>query len=284
MDNFLTGYATNLQDAHKSKQFEFVEHDVVEPFSGNFDQIYHLACPASPPKYQANPIRTAKIGFLGTLNALELAEKCGATLLLASTSEVYGDPEVHPQVEGYFGNVNPTGPRACYDEGKRIAETLAFDFYRTRQTDIRVARIFNTFGPRMDPQDGRVISNFIHQALSGQNITISGQGDQTRSFCYYSDLIRGLHALMISENTIGPVNLGNPRELNISDVARRILELTGSSSELVNIPLPKDDPKKRKPDISKAKACLNWQPEISFEEGLQKTVAHFRANLMGAQA
>ncbi|MEM8790934.1 MAG: UDP-glucuronic acid decarboxylase family protein [Pseudomonadota bacterium] len=275
IDNFMTGHADNLQSALASPAFDFVEHDVITPFEGRFDQIYHLASPASPPIYQTDPVGTAKINFLGTLNMLELAERSGARFLLASTSETYGDPTVHPQPETYCGNVNQTGPRACYDEGKRMAETLTFDFHRQRDVDVRVVRIFNTYGPRMNPADGRVISNFIDQAFRGQDITLFGDGSQTRSFCYYEDLIDGLESMMNAEDTAGPVNLGNPEEMSIGQLAEMIVAMTGSSSKIVLKPLPQDDPRQRRPDISKAKQLLNWEPTIPLRDGLGKTIAHF---------
>ena len=274
MDNFCTGHLSNLVIAMLNPAFTFVEHDVEEPFDGDFDQIYHLASPASPPMYQKNPITTAKTNFLGTLNALELADKLGARFLLASTSETYGDPSVHPQVESYNGNVNQTGPRACYDEGKRIAETLAFDFQRVRDVDVRVVRIFNTFGPRMNPADGRVISNFIEQALANREITIYGEGTQTRSFCYFQDLVDGLELAMNAGDLDGPVNLGNPEEVTICELAKLIVELSQSKSRLVSRNLPADDPRQRRPDIGKAKELLGWQPRVSLRDGLGRTIEY----------
>lgn len=274
MDNFMTGHLGNLSQAMAHGAFTLEQHDVVMPFSGSYDQIYHLACPASPPLYQKDPIETAKINFLGTLNALELARATGARFLLASTSETYGDPEVHPQPESYCGNVNQTGPRGCYDEGKRIAETLTFDFHRQHQLDIRVVRIFNTYGPRMNPADGRVVSTFIDQACLGQDITLFGDGSQTRSFCFYSDLVDGLLRMMAAENTIGPVNLGNPEEVSMTQLADMVLAMTGSRSKLVTRALPQDDPKQRKPDITKAQGLLDWRPRVTLGEGLAKTVAY----------
>ncbi len=274
LDNFMTGQPDNLVAAFRHPRFSFVEQDVVRPFSGRYDQIYHLASPASPPTYQRDPIQTAKINFLGTLNALELAQRSGARFFLASTSETYGDPKVHPQPESYFGNVNQTGPRACYDEGKRISETLAFDFHRHHGVDVRVVRIFNTYGPRMNPNDGRVVSSFIEQAFRGREVSVFGTGHQTRSFCFYSDLIDGFVRLMNSEDTIGPVNLGNPHEITIRELAELVIELTRSASRIKMTPLPKDDPKKRRPDISKARALLGWTPKVSLREGLLETIAY----------
>ena len=276
LDNLQTGFITNLANAMSNPRFEFNEHNVIEPFDGSYDQIYHLASPASPPAYQKSPIETAKTNFIGTLNALELAAKAGARFLLASTSETYGDPLVHPQTEEYYGNVNQTGPRACYDEGKRIAETLCFDFHRSKGVDIRVARIFNTFGPRMNPSDGRVISNFIDQAFSGHDITVYGEGKQTRSFCFYSDLIDGLVRMMNKDGITGPINLGNPEELAIGEVAEMVIKMTNSSSSIVASDLPQDDPKRRKPDISKAQEILGWMPNVSFEQGLGDTISYFK--------
>lgn len=274
LDNFMTGYSANLALAHAHANFEFIEHDVQVPFFGSYDRIFHLASPASPPVYQREPIETAKINFMGTLNALELAHRTGARFLLASTSETYGDPEVHPQTEDYCGNVNQVGPRACYDEGKRIAETLTFDFHRRHNLDIRVVRIFNTYGPRMNPGDGRVVSNFIDQAFRGENITIFGDGQQTRSFCFYSDLVNGLMRMMETDGILGPINLGNPSEVTILDLAQEVIALTGSSAQLEMQPLPTDDPKRRKPDITKAQSVLDWHPTISLRDGLVETIAY----------
>lgn len=281
LDNFLTGHAENLAQSLQHPAFRLIEHDVMQPFEGEFDQIYHLASPASPPMYQKNPVETAKINFLGTLNALELAQTTGARFLLASTSETYGDPDVHPQPEHYNGNVNQTGPRACYDEGKRIAETLAFDFNRQHGVDIRVVRIFNTYGPRMNPDDGRVICQFIDQAFRNEDITVFGEGSQTRSFCYYTDLIDGLDRMMNNETSIGPVNLGNPEEISIRELAKLVIELTESSSAISTKALPVDDPKQRRPDISKAKSLLGWSPSVSLREGLLETITHNFAEQKG---
>jgi UDP-glucuronate decarboxylase len=274
LDNFRTGYSENLALANTHPRFEFIEHDVQVPFSGSYDRIFHLASPASPPMYQLEPIETAKINFLGTLNALDLAHSTGARFLLASTSEVYGDPAVHPQTEDYWGNVNQTGPRACYDEGKRISETLAFDFHRQHNVDIRVVRIFNTYGPRMNPNDGRVVSNFIDQAICGRNITVFGNGQQTRSFCFYSDLVNGLMRMMEADGIVGPINLGNPSEVTMLELAQQIIALTGSSAELEMQPLPIDDPKRRQPDITKAQRVLGWNPIVSLRDGLAETIAY----------
>lgn len=276
LDNFLTGQASNLANAMLDANFEFKLCDVMDPVDGDYDQIYHLASPASPPMYQKAPIETAKINFLGTLNMLELAEQCGARFLLASTSETYGDPLQHPQTEEYWGNVNQIGPRGCYDEGKRIAETLAFDFHRTRHVDIRVVRIFNTYGPRMNPLDGRVVTAFISQAFDGRDLTIFGDGTQTRSFCFYKDMVCGLELMMNAQNIAGPVNLGNPEEVSVEGLARLIIKMTRSSSRLVNHPLPQDDPQQRCPDISKAVSLLNWQPKVPLIEGVGETIEHFR--------
>ena len=273
MDNFLTGHVENLARAMRCADFNLITHDVVQPFGGKYDQIYHLASPASPPMYQKDPILTAKINFLGTLNALELARQSGARLLLASTSETYGDPDVHPQPEQYQGNVNQTGPRACYDEGKRIAETLTFDFHRQYGTDIRVVRIFNTYGPRMNADDGRVISSFVDQALRGEDITVFGDGSQTRSFCFYQDLVDGLDRMMNCEGITGPVNLGNPQEVTILQLAETIIDMLGSSSRVVRRDLPRDDPRKRQPDITRARAILGWTPRVALHEGLLETIA-----------
>jgi UDP-glucuronate decarboxylase len=274
IDNFLTGHARNLETALQNPAFSFVEHDVMAPFDGLHDQIYHLASPASPPLYQLDPIRTAKINFLGTLNALELARRTGARMLLASTSETYGDPEIHPQPETYNGNVNHTGRRACYDEGKRIAETLTFDFNRHHGVDVRVVRIFNTYGPRMNAEDGRVISSFISQALCGQDITVFGTGMQTRSFCYYDDLVDGLCRMMNTKETLGPVNLGNPEEITVLELARTIIDMTASLSGIASAALPQDDPKQRRPDITRARMLLGWEPTVPLRTGLARTIDH----------
>jgi len=278
MDDLSTGSRENIDHLLRRKDFRFVLQDVTVPFEVQADRIFHLACPASPINYQRNPIKTVVTNVVGTLNGLSLAARTGARFLLASTSEVYGDPDVHPQPESYRGNVNPIGPRACYDEGKRCAETLCFDHYREAAVDIRVARIFNTYGPRMAADDGRVVSNFIVQALRGEPLTIYGAGTQTRSFCYVDDLVEGLCRLMDSDE-IGPINLGNPGEFTIRELAEKVIALTGSKSALIEKPLPTDDPKQRRPDISLAKAKLGYQPKIPLAEGLKPTVAHFRKAL-----
>ena len=283
LDNLQTGRMENLRHLKRKKNFEFVEHDVIDGLPPwlrggrtRVTHIYHLACAASPPHYQADPEHTLLTCVLGTRNLLRLAEETGARLLLTSTSEVYGDPEAHPQAEGYRGSVNCTGPRACYDEGKRAAETLAFDFLRAGRADVRVARIFNTHGPRMRCDDGRVVSNFICQALSGEDITINGNGGQTRSFCYVDDMIEGLTRLMDSAAAAGmPVNLGNPRELTMTQFADAVVAMTGTRSKIVHRPLPQDDPFRRKPDIGRAIALLDWRPAIDLEQGLQWTIDWF---------
>jgi len=279
LDNFSTGNVKNLSHLSLHPRLKIVEHDVIEPFSLAVDQIYHLACKASPKHYQADPIHTLKTNFLGTLNMLELARRKQARLLLTSTSEVYGDPHEHPQREQYFGNVNPIGIRACYDEGKRIAETLCFDFYRQYQTDIRVVRIFNTYGPRMHPEDGRVVSNFIIQALKEQPITLYGDGSQTRSFCYADDMIAGLLGMMNQTRINGPVNLGSQDEMTVKVLAEQILNLTQSSSSVVYKKLPQDDPSRRKADITLAKEFLGWSPEVLLQEGLKHTIAYFKQEI-----
>lgn len=276
VDNLFTGSKDNIRHLFEHPHFEFIRHDVTEPLYVEVDQIYNLACPASPPHYQYNPIKTAKTSVYGTINMLGLAKRVKARILQASTSEVYGDPEVHPQPESYRGNVNPIGIRSCYDEGKRMAETLFFDYHRMHNVDIRVIRIFNTYGPRMNPNDGRVVSNFIVQALKGENITIYGDGNQTRSFCYVDDLIEGMYRMMNCENFTGPVNLGNPGEFTMLDLAQKVITLTGSASKLIYMPLPSDDPTQRKPVINLAKEKLEWQPQISLDEGLSRTIQYFR--------
>jgi len=278
LDNFYTGAKRNLAQWRQHPNFELVRHDVTEPIRLEVDQVYHLACPASPVHYQFNPVKTIKTNVLGTLYMLGLAKRVQARFLLASTSEVYGDPTVHPQTEDYRGNVNPIGPRACYDEGKRVAETLAFEYYREHKVDIRVARIFNTFGPRMQEQDGRVVSNFIVQALQGQPLTVYGDGSQTRSFCYVSDLVEGLMRLM-NGDYVGPVNLGNPGEYTILELAQKIQARINPAAELIFKPLPEDDPKQRQPDITRAQTYLNWEPTIPLDQGLEWTIADFKARL-----
>eukprot|EP00730_Choanoeca_flexa_P019989 TRINITY_DN9772_c0_g1_i1.p1 TRINITY_DN9772_c0_g1~~TRINITY_DN9772_c0_g1_i1.p1 ORF type:complete len:446 (+),score=122.36 TRINITY_DN9772_c0_g1_i1:106-1443(+) len=278
MDNFFTGRRKNVEHWIGHPNFELLKHDVVEPYMLEVDEIYHLASPASPPHYMYNPVKTIKTNSVGTLNMLGLAKRTGARVLLASTSEVYGNPEVHPQVETYFGNVNPIGPRACYDEGKRIAETMCYAYKKQSGVEVRVARIFNTFGPRMHMGDGRVVSNFIIQALQDQDITVYGEGLQTRSFQYVSDLVAGLIALMNSDFD-EPCNLGNPDEYTMVDFAKYIKELTNSKSEIIHKPATQDDPQKRKPDITRAKTHLNWEPKVSVKEGLARTIAYFKAEL-----
>jgi UDP-glucuronate decarboxylase len=279
-DNCYTGTKTNIRRLLDDPMFEFIRHDVTFPLYIEVDEIYNLACPASPIHYQFDPIQTTKTSVHGAINMLGLAKRLKARILQASTSEVYGDPTVHPQTEAYWGNVNPIGPRSCYDEGKRCAETLFFDYFRQVRLPIKVARIFNTYGPRMHPNDGRVVSNFIVQALRNEPITVFGDGSQTRSFCYVDDLIEGLSRLMSSPDEFtGPVNLGNPREFTIRELAEMIIRLTGSSSRLVFKPLPQDDPKQRQPDISLAKKQLGWEPKIPLEKGLMQTIEYFSAAL-----
>jgi UDP-glucuronate decarboxylase len=275
LDNFYTGKKHNLRPWLDNPNFELIRHDVTEPIRLEVDQVYHLACPASPVHYQYNPIKTVKTNVIGTLNMLGLAKRVKARFLLASTSEVYGDPEVHPQTEDYRGSVNPIGIRSCYDEGKRMAETLAFDYYRENKVDIRVARIFNTYGPRMLENDGRVVSNFVAQALRGIPLTVYGEGQQTRSFCYVSDLVNGLMRLMNGEHT-GPINLGNPDEYTILELAQAVQNLINPDAEIKFEPLPADDPRRRRPDITKAQTLLNWEPTIPLEDGLKLMIEDFR--------
>jgi len=275
IDNFFTGSKNNVLHLVGNPRFELIRHDITEPILLEVDQIYHLACPASPVHYQYNPVKTIKTSVMGTINMLGLAKRVRARILLASTSEVYGDPHVHPQPETYWGNVNPIGIRSCYDEGKRVAETLMMDYHRQNGVDIRIVRIFNTFGPRMAEHDGRVVSNFIVQALKGEEITVYGDGSQTRSFCYVSDLVEGLVRMMSCDGFIGPVNIGNPAETTILEFAQRIIALTGSSSQIVFRPLPADDPRQRQPDITLARTMLGWEPHVPLETGLAKTVAYF---------
>jgi len=275
LDNFFTGDKRNVEHLLGHPRFELIRHDVTEPILLEVDRIYNMACPASPVHYQYNPIKTVKTNVMGAMNMLGLARRVKARILQASTSEVYGDPHVHPQVEAYWGNVNTIGIRSCYDEGKRVAETLFFDYHRQNKVDIRVARIFNTYGPRMDPDDGRVVSNFIVQALRGEPITIYGEGQQTRSFCYVDDLVNGLIALMDCDDFTGPVNLGNPGEFTIAELAQEVLTMTGSKSKIDYRPLPADDPVRRQPDISLAKSKLNWEPTIPLRDGLKKAIAYF---------
>lgn len=284
VDNFFTGTRRNVEHLRDNPKFELMRHDVTFPLFVEVDEIYNLACPASPVHYQFDPVQTTKTSVIGAVNMLGLAKRLRVPILQASTSEVYGDPIVHPQVESYWGNVNPIGPRSCYDEGKRCAETLFFDYHRQHNMRIKVARIFNTYGPRMHPNDGRVVSNFIVQALKGEDITIYGQGRQTRSFCFVDDLVRGLMGLMATEDHVtGPINLGNPNEFSIRQLAEIVLELTGSRSRLIDKPLPTDDPKQRQPDIAVAKAELGWTPQVQLREGLIKTITYFD-QLLGSGA
>jgi UDP-glucuronate decarboxylase len=276
LDNLFTGRKSNVAHLLANPRFEFIRHDVVDPFKIEVNQIYNLACPASPVHYQHNPIKTVKTSVMGAINVLGLAKRVGARVFQASTSEVYGDPEVHPQPEKYWGHVNPIGIRSCYDEGKRCAETLFFDYHRQNGVDIRVVRIFNTYGPRMLPDDGRVVSNFIVQALRGNPITIYGEGRQTRAFCYVDDLIEGFVRMMNQDKVTGPVNLGNPGEFTIRELAEKVLAETKSRSKLTFEPLPGDDPKQRRPDITLAKKHLGWEPKVPLDAGLKKTVAYFR--------
>ncbi len=280
VDNFFTGRRDTIADLIGHPRFELLRHDVTFPLFVEVDEIYNLACPASPVHYQFDPVQTTKTSVVGAVNMLGLAKRTRAKILQASTSEIYGDPTVHPQPESYWGHVNPLGPRACYDEGKRCAETLFLDYHRQHGVRIKVARIFNTYGPRMHPEDGRVVSNFIVQALNGEDITLYGEGTQTRAFCYVDDLIEGLIRLMASaESVTGPVNLGNPREITVRDLAERVLALTGSRARLAHRPLPADDPRQRCPDISLARAVLGWEPAVPLEVGLRRTVDYFAALL-----
>ncbi len=280
LDNFFTGSKDNIRHLIGNDHFELVRHDVTKEYFAEVDEIYNLACPASPPHYQYNAIKTIKTSILGMINMLGLAKRCKATILQASTSEVYGDPNVHPQTEEYWGNVNPIGIRSCYDEGKRCAETLMMDYHRQNGVDTRIIRIFNTYGPNMDQNDGRVVSNFIVQALQNKDITIYGDGSQTRSFCYVSDLVEGMVRMMNNkQGFIGPVNLGNPSERTILDFAKLIIELTNSNSKIIHMPLPKDDPTQRKPDITLAKKELNWEPTVDIKDGLLKTIEYFEKKI-----
>ncbi len=279
VDNLFSGSKDNIRHLLNHPYFEFMRHDIIHPFFAEVDQIYHLACPASPVHYQVNPIKTVKTNVMGTINMLGLAKRIKARILLASTSEVYGNPMIHPQPEDYWGNVNTIGVRGCYDEGKRVAETLMMDYHRQNNVDIKIVRIFNTYGPHMAVSDGRVISNFIIQALKGDDLTVFGDGSQTRSFCYISDLIEGLVAMMEASDFIGPVNLGSPTEFSIKELANKILDLTRSKSKVVFKPLPPDDPVRRCPDITLARRRLNWGPRISVDEGLKKTVEYFSKKL-----
>lgn len=275
LDNLFSGFRRNIQPFRTNPSFEFIRHDVVEPILLEVDQIYNLACPASPVHYQSNPVKTVKTNVMGTINMLGMAKRVKARILQASTSEVYGDPQVHPQPEEYWGNVNPVGSRSCYDEGKRVAETLMMDYHSQNAVDIRIARIFNTYGPRMSIDDGRVVSNLIVQALRGEPMTVYGDGSQTRSFCYVSDLVRGLRKLMDQEDVHRPVNLGNPVEVSILSFAERVREQTGTVSQICFEPLPSDDPVRRRPDIAQARKLLDWEPEVDLEEGLRLTVDYF---------
>lgn len=278
LDNFFTGLKQHIEDMLDNPNFELIEHDIVEPIDIECEQIYNMACPASPPHYQYDPVKTMKTSVLGVLNMLELARKYNAKILQASTSEVYGNPLVHPQQESYWGNVNPIGIRSCYDEGKRAAETLLMDYHRQYGTDIRIIRIFNTYGPNMDPKDGRVVSNCIMQAIKDEDITIYGDGSQTRSFCYVDDLVDGAIRMMNNDKGfIGPVNLGNPSERTVLNLAQMVLEMTDSKSKLSFLPLPSDDPVKRKPDITKAQHLLGWEPVVDIKDGLAKTIEYFKS-------
>jgi UDP-glucuronate decarboxylase len=279
IDNLFTGRKQNIAHLLANPNFEFVRHDIIDPFKFEVDQIYNLACPASPPHYQYNPIKTIKTSVIGSINCLGLAKRVKARVFQASTSEIYGDPLVHPQPESYWGNVNTIGKRSCYDEGKRAAETLFFDYHREHRVDIRVIRIFNTYGPRMHEADGRVVSNFIVQALRGDDITIYGDGTQTRSFCFVDDLIEGFVRFMAQTETVGPMNLGNPGEFTMLQLAELTLKLVGGKSRIVHKPLPADDPRQRRPDITLAKQVLNWEPKVPLEEGLQRTIAYFRGRV-----
>jgi UDP-glucuronate decarboxylase len=279
LDNYFTGRKKNIEHLMDCHNFELLRHDITMPIFLEVDQIYNLACPASPIHYQYNAVKTIKTSVMGAINVLGLAKRVRARVLQASTSEVYGDPHVHPQQESYWGNVNPIGIRSCYDEGKRVAETLFFDYHRMNKVDIRVMRIFNTYGPRMHPNDGRVVSNFIVQALNDKDITIYGDGSQTRSFCYVDDNIEGMMRLMNKDNFLGPVNIGNPGEFTIKELAEKVISLTGSKSKLIFNPLPSDDPKQRRPDITLANQMLEWKPTIILEDGLKKTIEYFKNNL-----
>lgn len=276
LDNFFTSQKSNVTHLLERSNFELIRHDVTLPIFLEVDQIYNMACPAAPGHYQFNPIKTMKTSVMGAINMLGIAKRCGARILQASTSEVYGDPEVHPQVESYRGSVNPIGIRACYDEGKRAAETLFMDYHRGNKVDTRIVRIFNTYGPRMHPFDGRVVSNFIRQALVGEDITLFGDGSQTRSFCYRDDLVDAIIAMMNKDDFVGPVNIGNPDEFTIRELAEQVIKLSGSSSQLVQRPLPSDDPTRRRPDISLAKKELGWEPKIKLADGLKKTIDWFQ--------
>jgi len=279
LDNFFTGRKTNVGHLLDSPRFELIRHDVIDPFKIEVDQIYNLACPASPPHYQFNPIKTTKTSVMGAINCLGLAKRVKARVFQASTSEVYGDPEIHPQTEDYWGHVNPIGLRSCYDEGKRCAETLFFDYHRENGVDIRVIRIFNTYGPRMLANDGRVVSNFVVQALRGEALTVYGEGSQTRSFCYVDDLIEGFLRFMNQTEIVGPMNLGNPGEFTMLELAELVLRKVGGASRITHKPLPADDPKQRRPDITLARRHLGWEPKVPLEEGIERTIRYFRTAL-----
>lgn len=279
LDNFFTGRRRNVAHLLANPNFELIRHDVVDPLKAEVERIYNLACPASPVHYQYNPIKTVKTSVMGAINCLGLAKRVGARVLQASTSEVYGDPEVHPQPESYRGNVNPIGLRACYDEGKRCAETLFFDYHRENKVDVRVVRIFNTYGPRMLPDDGRVVSNFIVQALRGEDITLYGDGSQTRSFCFVDDLIEAMMRTMEQDETVGPVNIGNPVEFTIRELAEAVLGKIKTDSKIIEMPLPSDDPTQRKPDISLARKVLHWEPKVELSEGLDRTIPYFKERI-----
>ncbi|MCD6517141.1 MAG: SDR family oxidoreductase [Candidatus Aminicenantes bacterium] len=282
IDNFFSGSKNNIRDYISHPYFEFVRHDIIHPFFAEIDGIYHLACPASPIHYQYNAIKTIKTNVTGTINMLGLAKRTKSKILLASSSEIYGDPAVHPQTEGYWGNVNPIGIRSCYDEGKRVAETLTMDYHRQNKVDIKICRIFNTYGPHMALDDGRVVSNFIVQALKGKPITVFGDGTQTRSFCYVSDMVRGLISMMETKRFTGPVNLGNPEEHSILELAEKVIKITKSKSQITFKPLPKDDPLRRCPDITLAKEKLHWEPKISLDQGLERTVEYFKKQILSS--
>ncbi len=283
VDNFFTGTKENVRHLIGNPRFELIRHDIVQPLYVEAERIFNLACPASPEAYQFNPIKTIKTSTVGMVNIMGLAKRCGARVLHASTSEVYGDPQVHPQTEDYWGHVNPIGPRSCYDEGKRIAESLMVNYQQAHGTEIRIIRIFNTYGPRMAPDDGRVVSNFIMQALKGENITVYGDGLQTRSFCFCSDLIAGMMKLMDQDEHTGPVNIGNPVENTMLELAEAVIKVTGSKSKIVHHPLPQDDPKKRCPDITRARKWLNWEPQVALAEGLAKTVEWYKGKIAASR-
>lgn len=283
VDNFFTGNKRNIIHLMDNHRFELIRHDITEPILLEVDQIYHFACPASPVHYQYNPVKTIKTNVMGTINMLGLAKRVKARVMQASTSEVYGDPKIHPQTESYWGNVNPIGLRSCYDEGKRVAETLMMDYHRQNKVDIKIIRIFNTYGPRMAPDDGRVVSNFIMQALRNRNITVYGQGNQSRAFCYIDDMVDGILKMMVADNFIGPVNIGNPEEFTILELAQKVIDLTGSKSKIDHRPLPPDDPVQRKPDISLIRQKLNWEPKVKLEKGLTKTIAYFEKLISDAK-